>query len=124
VRAIAVSHPHFHTTMVEWARAFDAPVLLHADDRAHVVRPDPAVRFWSGETRALDDVGVPGLTLVRCGGHFAGSTVLPNKVTEHVRATIPRLRYDQLMRFPWSWLIPIGLINLAVTAVAVVFLSR
>lgn len=40
-----------------------------------------------------------------------------------VRATIPRLRYDQLMRFSWSWLIPIGLINLAVTAVVVVALS-
>ena len=37
-----------------------------------------------------------------------------------VRATIPRLRYDQLMRFSWSYLIPIGLVNLAVTAVAVV----
>jgi NADH-quinone oxidoreductase subunit H len=37
-----------------------------------------------------------------------------------VRATIPRLRYDQLMRFSWSWLIPIGLVNIAVTAVAVV----
>ena len=40
-----------------------------------------------------------------------------------VRATIPRLRYDQLMRFSWSWLIPIGLINLAVTAVAVVLID-
>jgi NADH-quinone oxidoreductase subunit H len=40
-----------------------------------------------------------------------------------VRATIPRLRYDQLMRFSWSWLIPIGLVNLAVTAVAVVWLD-
>lgn len=40
-----------------------------------------------------------------------------------VRATIPRLRYDQLMRFSWSWLIPIGLVNLAVTAVLVVLLD-
>jgi NADH-quinone oxidoreductase subunit H len=40
-----------------------------------------------------------------------------------VRATIPRLRYDQLMRFSWSALIPIGLINLAITAVAVVLLD-
>jgi len=40
-----------------------------------------------------------------------------------VRATIPRLRYDQLMRFSWSYLIPIGLINLAVTAVVVVTVS-
>lgn len=37
-----------------------------------------------------------------------------------VRATMPRLRYDQLMRFSWSWLIPIGLVNLAVTALAIV----
>jgi NADH-quinone oxidoreductase subunit H len=37
-----------------------------------------------------------------------------------VRATIPRLRYDQLMRFSWSYLIPIGLLNLMCTAVAVV----
>jgi NADH-quinone oxidoreductase subunit H len=37
-----------------------------------------------------------------------------------VRATIPRLRYDQLMKFSWGTLIPIGLINLAVTAVLIV----
>jgi NADH-quinone oxidoreductase subunit H len=40
-----------------------------------------------------------------------------------VRATIPRLRYDQLMRFSWGVLIPLGLLNLAVTAVVVVALS-
>jgi NADH-quinone oxidoreductase subunit H len=37
-----------------------------------------------------------------------------------VRATIPRLRYDQLMKFSWSWLIPLGLVNLAITALAIV----
>ena len=25
IKAIAISHPHFYTTMVEWARAFDCP---------------------------------------------------------------------------------------------------
>ena len=74
--AIAISHPHYYTTMVEWARAFDCPILLHADDSAWAMRPDPSIRFWTGETRALDDVGAKGLTLVRCGGHFAGATVL------------------------------------------------
>ena len=74
--AIAISHPHYYTTMVEWAHAFDAPVLLHAADRAHVVRPDPSLRFWEGESRELADVGVDGVTLVRCGGHYAGGTVL------------------------------------------------
>ncbi|HEX8532225.1 MAG TPA: MBL fold metallo-hydrolase, partial [Cytophagales bacterium] len=42
--AIAISHPHYYTTMVEWSRAFGSvPVYLHAADRAHVVRPDPVL---------------------------------------------------------------------------------
>ncbi len=38
-----------------------------------------------------------------------------------VRATLPRLRYDQLMGLGWKLLIPVGLANLAVTAVLVVW---
>ncbi|HEX8361228.1 MAG TPA: hypothetical protein VF613_14030 [Longimicrobium sp.] len=70
--AIAISHPHYYTTMVEWAHAFDAPILLHAADREWVMRPDPAIRFWEGDEHALGG----GVTLVRCGGHFEGGTVL------------------------------------------------
>jgi NADH-quinone oxidoreductase subunit H len=36
-----------------------------------------------------------------------------------LRATLPRLRYDQLMRLCWAFLLPIGLLNLAVTAIIV-----
>jgi glyoxylase-like metal-dependent hydrolase (beta-lactamase superfamily II) len=70
--AIAISHPHYYSTMVEWAHRFDCPVYLHADDREWVLRPDPAIRFWEGEQLELK----PGLTLLRLGGHFAGGTVL------------------------------------------------
>jgi glyoxylase-like metal-dependent hydrolase (beta-lactamase superfamily II) len=70
--AIAISHPHYYSSMVEWSRAFGAPVVLHAADREWVMRPDESIDFWEGETRELG----PGLTLVRCGGHFAGGTVL------------------------------------------------
>ncbi len=70
---IAISHPHYYSTMVEWSRAFNAPVWLHAADQAHVMRPDAAaLRFWDGEATPL----LPGLTLHRLGGHFAGGTVL------------------------------------------------
>ena len=72
LKAIAISHPHFYSAMVEWSRAFDVPVYLHAANRAWVMRPDPAVLFWEGETQPLPG----GLTLVRCGGHFAGSATL------------------------------------------------
>ncbi len=73
VTAIAISHPHYYAAMVDWSRAFgDAPIHLHAADREWVMRPDRAVAFWDGETKSLGD----GLTLVRCGGHFEGGTVL------------------------------------------------
>ncbi|MEO8607294.1 MAG: MBL fold metallo-hydrolase [Chloroflexota bacterium] len=73
ISVIAISHPHFHTVMVEWSRAFNnAPIYIHAGNRGDVVRPDPAIRFWEGETESILD----GITAVHCGGHFAGSAVL------------------------------------------------
>ncbi len=73
VTAIAISHPHFYSSMVEWSRALGGvPIYLHALDRAWVMRDDPAIRYWEGAALEV----VPGLTLVHCGGHFAGSTVL------------------------------------------------
>jgi len=70
--AIAISHPHYYSAMVEWARAFSCPIYLHEAERKWVMRPDDSVRFWSGETHELGG----SLTLVRCGGHFEGAQVL------------------------------------------------
>ncbi len=73
LRAIAISHPHFYSSMVEWSRAFnDVPIYVHSADRQWVVRPDPAIVFWEGETQALAN----GLTLIRGGGHFEGGAML------------------------------------------------
>jgi NADH-quinone oxidoreductase subunit H len=36
-----------------------------------------------------------------------------------IRATMPRLRYDQLMSFGWKILLPLATLNLLVTAVLV-----
>src|SRR5215216_3277634 len=73
LKAIAISHPHFHSTIVEWSRAFgNIPVYVHVDNAQWVMRPDPVVQLWEGETRELWD----GITLVRCGGHFEGSSIL------------------------------------------------
>ncbi|MER7012707.1 MBL fold metallo-hydrolase [Saccharopolyspora sp. NPDC000359] len=69
---IAISHPHYYTTMVEWARTFDVPVHLHASDQEWIGRPDSAIELWEGETKQL----APGLMLLNLGVHFAGGTVL------------------------------------------------
>jgi NADH-quinone oxidoreductase subunit H len=40
-----------------------------------------------------------------------------------VRWTVPRYRYDQLMRFGWKWLFPASVINLLATAALVLYLN-
>lgn len=72
ISMIAVSHPHFYGAMTEWGRAFDAPVYVHAADRAWVGRPDPTIEYWTGDTHEI----APGMTLINAGTHFAGGTVL------------------------------------------------
>jgi hypothetical protein len=73
VAAIAISHPHYYTTMVEWSLVFDnAPIHLHSADCSCVMRPHPNVRFWSGDQTALLD----DLLLIHTPGHFEGFQVL------------------------------------------------
>lgn len=73
LRGIAVSHPHYYTTVVEWSRAFGgAPIYLHHADQEWVMRPDDSIQFWADEEKEL----APGVRLIRCGGHFPGGTIL------------------------------------------------
>jgi hypothetical protein len=72
ISVIAISHPHFYGSMIEWAHAFRAPVYIHAADRQWVARPDDAVVFWEGDTHSLGS----GLTLINAGVHFDGGQVL------------------------------------------------
>jgi len=72
IRAIAISHPHYYSAMVEWGARFDARIFLHAADREWVMRESGRIQFWEGKTLSLWD----GLTLIHCGGHFEGGTIL------------------------------------------------
>ena len=108
MRAIAISHPHYYSGMVEWSRALGGvPILLHEADREWIMRPDPAIELWSGDEQELWG----GLTLLRLGGHFAGGTVLHDAAREHAplrrhRQVIPDRRF---VSFMWSYpnLIPL-----------------
>ena len=73
ISCLAMSHPHLFGSMVELSHAFGhVPILVHADLKPWVQRPDPVIEFWDGESHDLKE----GLTLHRCGGHFDGSAVL------------------------------------------------
>ena len=72
IRAIAISHPHFYSSMIEWAECFEAQIFLHSADREWVMRKSLRIQFWEESTLSLWD----GLTLINCGGHFEGGTVL------------------------------------------------
>lgn len=72
IDAIALSHPHYYSSQVEWAEKFDASIYIHEDDREWVTRPSDRIIFWSGETLHIQN----GIILHRLGGHFKGATVL------------------------------------------------
>jgi hypothetical protein len=73
VNAIAISHPHFYGACMEWSAAFGgAPVYIHEADAPWVQRPGESLVLWQGDAAEP----VPGLTLLRLGGHFPGAAVL------------------------------------------------
>jgi Metallo-beta-lactamase superfamily len=110
VDAIAISHPHYYGTMIDWAYAFDAPIYIHEADRPWVTRPDEAVRFWSGDTHEILD----GLTLINAGVHFAGGQVLHHRdgadgrgllLSGDILQVVPDRRYVSFM-YSYPNLIP------------------
>jgi hypothetical protein len=73
IKGIAISHPHYYTTMAEWSRALGGvPVHLHEGDKKWIMRGDPAIKLWGGATKEL----LPGVTLINAGGHYPGGTCL------------------------------------------------
>jgi NADH-quinone oxidoreductase subunit H len=55
---------------------------------------------------------------------FLGKTFALVFVFVWMRGTLPRVRIDQLMGFAWKWLLPASLLNLFITAIAVVGIAQ
>lgn len=72
LKTIAISHPHYYSLMVEWARIFDCSIYIHQHDAEWVQNPTTHVEFWSGDQKPLWN----GMTIINTGGHFPGSCVL------------------------------------------------
>ncbi|AIY01804.1 hypothetical protein ART_2205 [Arthrobacter sp. PAMC 25486] len=72
VTAISASHPHLTGSSIQWSHAFGGvPVYVATADKRWIRRPDSVIELWDGEAEP-----VPGLRMLQCGGHFAGSSVL------------------------------------------------
>jgi glyoxylase-like metal-dependent hydrolase (beta-lactamase superfamily II) len=98
--------------MVEWAERFDAQIYLHAADRQWVMRESPRIQFWEGTIFPLWN----DLTLINCGGHFEGGTVLHwpaggngkgALLTSDILTVVQDRRYVSFMR-SYPNLIPLG----------------
>jgi NADH-quinone oxidoreductase subunit H len=55
---------------------------------------------------------------------FLGKTITLILFFVILRAALPRVRIDQLMGFAWKWLVPAALLNIFVTAAAIVVLEQ
>ncbi len=78
--------------------------------------------FLGGWLRPFPNVAALGfLGLVPSWGWYVLKTFVLLYVFLWVRATLPRYRYDQLMRLGWKVLIPLAIVNLVVTAAVKVF---
>jgi hypothetical protein len=68
--AIAISHPHYYTTMVDWSERFGVPIYVHEEDREWVMRPAPTIVPGAGDNE------LSSVAYAWCGGHFPGASVL------------------------------------------------
>ena len=72
----------------------------------------------------LGYIGLEQLAWMENVAWFTGKVYLFLFLFFWLRATLPRLRYDQLMRFGWKVLLPIALANIIVTAITAYFFPR
>lgn len=120
IAAICLSHPHFYAACVDWADAFDAPILIPTADRDWIQRPSPRIELFG-----TDEVApVPSVTLARIGGHFDGAAVLHWPAGSEGRGalltgdTITVVQDRQWVSFMWSYpnLIPLDAATVAAIA--------
>lgn len=72
LKAIAFSHPHYYSTMNDWAEVFDCPVYIHQSDEQWIIHKGSHINLWAGTEKELWN----GIRIINIGGHFPGSSIL------------------------------------------------
>lgn len=73
VQAIVISHPHYYSTSLHWAEAFDCKVYLSSEDQEWIMRAGDRQVLWEDQRLSFLDGEI---VAVKTGGHFPGSSVL------------------------------------------------
>lgn len=80
LKAIVISHPHYYSTHLQWARTFGCPVYLAAEDEEWLAQTDAERQIFlkrgTTEKRVTVSGQDSGATILKLGGHFPGSLVL------------------------------------------------
>lgn len=76
INAIVISHPHYYSTHLLWARTFDCKVYLAAEDRQWLAQTDALKQVFIPEGEVETDILLSGVKALKLGGHFPGSFVL------------------------------------------------
>lgn len=88
--------------------------LYFISEYAHmIIMPAVAVTLFWGGWHPI----VPALSFIPGWIWFLTKVFVLVFVCVWIRATYPRLRYDQIMKFGWKFMFPLALINVLVTAV-------
>lgn len=72
LKAIAISHPHYYSAHVQWARAFKCPVYLASEDMSWTTLTSS---HQVAVTKTETEIPGTGVKLIKLGGHFPGSLV-------------------------------------------------
>ncbi|KAI0384224.1 beta-lactamase-like protein [Hypomontagnella monticulosa] len=76
LKAIVISHPHYYSTHLEWARTFGCPVYLAAEDKEWTTQSSGHQVFIKETELDLQiDGASSGIMVLKLGGHFPGSLV-------------------------------------------------
>lgn len=77
---IAISHPHYYSSIIEWSKKFGATIYIHQADEKWIVHHNEYINLWQGESLRLDEQ----FTLHCLGGHFKGAAILHAEIDKGI----------------------------------------